>query len=199
VAVEGWPPPASMPAVTRRVLLVAIVLLAAVACGGPENGGTTDPKQYAKSVCSGLLAWRQGVTSDSTKLSGALQSGASDVATVRKRYTDFYAGTTRRTDDLLRVVSAAGAPKVDNGLGYARDLSAALGQARKGLADARTRFAKLPASDLKSYAAGAAKVRDSLGTVFTDAGASLDRLGTSYTDSDLVQAFRDEPDCQRLS
>src|SRR5215207_7692033 len=130
-----------MPAVTRRVLLVAIVLVAAVACGGAENGGTADPKVYAKAVCSGLLTWRQGVTSDSMRLSAALQSGASDVATVRRRYTDFYAGTTRRTDELIRVVAAAGAPEADNGLGYARDLSAALAQARKGLADARTRFA----------------------------------------------------------
>lgn len=188
-----------MPAVTRRVLLVAIVLTATVACGGPENGGSADPKAYAKAVCSGLSTWQQGVTSDSTTLSSALRSATSDVATVRRRYTDFYAGTTRRTDELIRVVRAAGAPEVDNGLGYARDLTAALTQARKGLADAQTRFARLPASDLRSYAAGAAKVRDSLGTVFTDVGTSLDRLGTSYTDSDLVEAFRDEPDCQRLS
>ena len=178
--------------------MVAIVLATVAGCG-VENGGDAEPKAYAKAVCSGLVAWRTGITADSAKLSGALSSGASDVATVKRRYADCFAGTTRRTDDLSRAVGAAGAPKVDNGVGYARDLAAALTQVRKGLADAQARFAKLPTGDLRSYAAGAAKIRDSLGTVFTDAGTSIDRLGAAYPDSHLADAFRDEPDCQRLS
>jgi hypothetical protein len=179
--------------------MVAILLAAVAGCGGVENGGDVEPKAYAKAVCSGLVSWRSGVSGDSTKLSDALRSGASDVTTVKSRYTAFFAGTTRRTDQLIRVVNAAGAPKVDNGVGYAKDLSAALARTRKGLADAQTQFARLPTGDLRSYATGAAKVRDSLGKVFTEVGTSLDRLGASYAGTDLADAFRDEPDCQSLS
>ena len=183
---------------TRRVLFVVIVLLAVAGCG-VSDGGDREPRAYARSVCSALLVWRLGVTADSTRLSNALSAGAIDVATVKARYTTFFAGTVRRTDQLIAAVKAAGVPRADHGVGYARDLAAALAQARKGLADARTRFARLPAGDLKSYAAGAAKVRDSLGTVFTEVERSLDRLGSTYTASDLNGAFRDEPDCRSLS
>lgn len=186
-----------MPGMTGRVLFVAIVLLAVAGCGVSE-GGDVEPKAYARTVCSGLLAWRLGVTADSAALSDALKSSA-DVATVKARYTTFFSGAVRRTDQLVRAVAGAGAPEVDNGLGYARDLNAALVKTRKGLADAQVRFSRLLTTDLRSYASGAAKIRDSLGTVFTDVGSSLDRLGSTYTDSDLNKAFGDEPDCRSLA
>jgi hypothetical protein len=181
----------------RRVLFALIVLVAIAGCA-VSVGGDAEPRAYAKAVCSGLLTWRLGVTADSTKLSAALRSGASDVAAVKGRYTRFFAAAVRRTDRLVATVKEAGAPKVDNGLGYARDLTAALTATRKGLVDAQTRFARLPTGELTSYSAGAAKVRDSLGTVFTEVAGSLDRLGSTYTDSGLDGAFRDEPDCRSL-
>jgi hypothetical protein len=187
-----------MPGMTRRVVFVAIVLAAIAGCGVSE-GGDVEPEAYAKAVCSGLLTWRTGVTADSTQLSNALKAGGSDVATVKARYATFFSGAVKRTDLLVRTVGDAGAPEVDNGLGYARDLQAALAQTRKGLADAQTRFARLPTTDLRSYAAGAAKVRDSLGTVFTEVGSSLDRLGSTYTDDGLNKAFADDPDCRSLA
>lgn len=105
----------------------------------------------------------------------------------------------RRTDQLIGTVRAAGAPDADRGLGYARDLAAALDRTRAGLAAAQTRFAALPTGDLRRYAAGARGVRDSLGTLFSQVGATLDELGGTYTDSGLNRAFRDEPACQRLT
>jgi hypothetical protein len=187
--------------VTRRgpsVAFAAIPVAALIAGCGPSEAGEADPRAYARSVCSGLLTWSRGVTADSAELSRALQAGGADVATVKARYTRFFAGTVRRTDELVSVVGQAGAPKVDNGLGYSRDLAAALATTRRGLAEAQARFAALPTGDLRSYAAGAGRIRDSLGTLFTGIGATLDRLGSTYTDPDLNEAFRDEPDCQRL-
>lgn len=189
-----------MPGMTRRVPLVVLVAFALLAAGcGVKDGGDVEVGDYAKAVCSGLLGWRTGVTADSTALSSALQARPADVVTVKARYSRFFAATVRRTDELLGAVSKAGAPKVDNGLGYARDLSAALARTRQGLAGAQSRFARLPTGDLRSYAAGAARIRASLGTVFTEVGASLDRLAATYTDSDLNEAFGNQPDCQRLS
>lgn len=176
--------------------VIAVVVLAA-GCG-PSEAGQADPRAYARSVCSGLLTWSRGVTADSAEPSRALQAGGGDVATVRARYTRFFARAVRRTDELVRAVGRAGAPKVDNGLAYARDLTSALTSIRKGLADAEARFAALPTGDLRSYAAGAGRIRDSLRTSFTGVGATLDRLGSTYTDPDLNDAFRDEPDCRRL-
>jgi hypothetical protein len=175
--------------------LAAVVLLAA--CGA-EDGGDTKPVEYARSVCSGLAGWRDGVAADSAELTRSL-GAAADVTTVRARYTRFFSAAVRRTDQLISTVSAAGAPDVDHGNGYSRHLTSALKQARTGLATAQRSFGRLPATDLAAYAAGARKIRDSLGAVFGRVGSTLDQLGGTYTDHDLNQAFATEPACQRLS
>ena len=66
-------------------------------------------------------------------------------------------------------------------------------------AAAQKSFAALPTNDLARYAAGARKIRDSLGGLFTQVGATLDQLGRTYTSADLNRAFGEEPACQRLS
>jgi hypothetical protein len=175
--------------------LIAVVLL--TACG-PDDAGETEPAGFARSVCVGLTSWRDGVAAESAQLTSSL-GGATDVATVRSRYGRFFRSTVRRTDQLIRAVDAAGAPKVDHGRGYSRDLTAALESARSGLATAQKNFAALPTGDLAGYAAGARKIRDSLGGVFTRVGTTLDQLGRTYTSADLNRAFGDEPACQRLS
>jgi hypothetical protein len=180
------------------VSVTAVVLMLLTACG-PANGGDVNPRAYAKSVCSGLVTWREGIAGDSAELSRVLGSRSTDSETVKARHTRFFAVSVRRTDELLSVVREAGAPEVENGLGYARDLTDALTRTRRGLAGAQARFEALPIRDLRSYAAGAAKIRDSLGGLFTAIGAALDRLGNTYTDPDLNQAFRDEPACRRLA
>jgi hypothetical protein len=175
--------------------LAAAVLL--TACGD-EEAGDVEPARYARAVCSGLVAWEDGVAADSAQLGRSLD-GLTDAATVRSRYTRFFTATVRRTDRLLGTVESAGAPNADHGLGYSRDLTAALQRTRTGLAGAQKTFAALPTGDRTAYAAGARKIRDSLGTLFTQVGATLDQLGSTYTDSGLNRAFRDEPACQRLS
>lgn len=175
--------------------VAAVVLL--TACG-PEDAGATEPAQYARSVCTGLSSWRDGVAADSAELTRSL-SGAADVTTVRSRYGRFFTATVHRTDLLIHAVGSAGAPKVDRGRGYTRDLTAALQRARSGLATAQKSLVALPAGDLGRYAAGARKIRDSLGGVFTQIGTALDQLGQTYTSADLNRAFGDEPACQRLS
>jgi hypothetical protein len=175
--------------------LVAVVLL--TGCG-PEDAGDTDPARYARSVCSGLATWRDGVAADSAELTGSLGT-ATDVATVRSRYGRFFTSTVRRTDQLVHGIGSAGAPEVDHGQGYALDLVAALEQARSGLATAQKNFSTLPTTDLAAYAAGARKLRDSLGAVFGRVGSALDQLGRTYDAADLNRAFGDEPACQRLS
>lgn len=175
--------------------VVAVVLL--TACG-PDDAGDTEPADFARSVCAGLTSWRDGVATDSAELTRSL-SGAGDVATVRSRYGRFFTSTVHRTDQLIHAVDTAGAPKVDHGRGYSRDLTAALERARSGLATAQKSFARLPTGDLAGHAAGARKIRDSLGGVFTQIATALDQLGQTYTSADLNRAFGDEPACQRLS
>jgi hypothetical protein len=176
-------------------VLASAVLL--TACGA-QDAGDTKPAQYARSICSGLAGWRDGIAGDSAELSRSLD-GANDVATVQARYQRFFRATVRRTDQLISTVSAAGAPAVDHGNGYSRDLAAALRQARAGLAAAQKSFGTLPTTDLAAYAAGARKIRDSLGAVFDQVGSSLDHLDSTDTDGDLNRAFGDEPACRRLS
>jgi hypothetical protein len=175
--------------------LIALVLL--TACG-PEDAGDTEPADFARSVCAGLTSWRDGVVTDSAELTRSL-GGADDVATIRSRYGRFFTSSVRRTDQLIHAVDTAGAPEVDHGRGYSRDLMAALESARSGLATAQRSFAALPTGELAGYAAGARKIRDSLGGVFTQVGTTLDELGRTYTSADLNRAFGDEPACQRLS
>ncbi len=181
-----------------RAITVGVVAVVLLTACGPEDAGHTEPAHYARSVCAGLASWRDGVAADSAVLSRSLGSAA-DVATVRSRYSRFFVTTVRRTDQLIHAVDSAGAPEVDHGRGYSRDLTAALQRARSGLATAQKSFAALPAGDLAGYAAGARKIRDSLGGVFTQVGMALDRLGRTYTSADLNRAFGDEPACQRLS
>jgi hypothetical protein len=189
-------------AVTRRILLVAFVvflLAGSVSACGPSNGGDIPPEDYAKAICGGLLTWRQGVANDSARLSRELQAAAADIATVKAKYTAFFQGVVRRTDTLLAAVGKAGAPKVDNGSSYAHDLQAALVKTRAGLASAQRRFAALPVDNLRSYASGAAKVRDDLGTVFLGVGTALDDLGKTYPDKGLNEAFEQDADCKSLA
>jgi hypothetical protein len=184
-------------AVFRTIAAGVVALVLLTACG-PEDPGETEPADYARSVCAGLTNWRDGVASDSAELGRSLAS-AGDVATVRTRYSLFFTATVRRTDQLVRAVDGAGAPEVDHGRGYSRDLTAALQRARSGLATAQKSFAALPTDDLAGYSAGARKIRDSLGGVFGQVGTTLDQLGRTYTSADLNRAFGDEPACQRLS
>jgi hypothetical protein len=187
-------------AVSRRVPIVLIAVLFAASAGcGPSNAGAVDSGDYANAVCARLLAWRQGVTNDSTKLSADLQARSSDINAVKAKYTAFYKSIVTRTDTLIAAVRKAGAPKVDNGSSYARDLLVALNQTRTGLATAQRRFAGLPTTDLRSYAAGAGKIRDDLGKVFLGVGDSLDTLGRTYPDKGLNQAFEHSTDCQNLA
>lgn len=177
------------------VLSVSAVL--ATACGATD-AGDVKPVAYAQAICTGLVGWRDGVAADSTVLSRSL-ADAADIATVRSRYATFYTAAVRRTDELIGTLKSAGAPDADHGLGYSRDLTAALVKARTGLAAAQKAFAALPTDDLGAYAEGARTVRDSLGTVFGQVGTTLEQLGGTYTDSGLNRAFRENPACQRLS
>jgi len=184
---------------SRVVAVFAAFVVGASAGCGASNGGGAEPGDYAKPVCASLLTWKRGVTSDSALLSKQLQARSLDVRTVRAKYTAFFRGVVTRTDALLMEIGNAGAPAVDSGADYARDLRAALAQARAGLAAARARFAALPADDLRSYAAGAARIRDQLGQVFVGASAALGRLGRTYDDKALNTAFEDQPDCRDLA
>jgi hypothetical protein len=184
-------------AVFRPIAVGVVAFVLLTACG-PEEAGDAEPADFARSVCAELTSWRDGVAGDSAELTRSL-SGANDVATVRSRYGRFFSSSARRTDQLIHAIDAAGAPKVDHGRGYSRGLTAALESARSGLATAQKSFAALPTGDLTGYAAGARKVRDSLGGVFTQVGTTLDQLGRTYTSADLNRAFGDEPACQRLS
>jgi hypothetical protein len=180
--------------------IFAVVTLSAVlatACGATD-AGDVEPAAYARSVCSGLIGWRDGVAADSTALSRSL-ADAADVATVRSRYALFFTAAVRRTDEVIGTLKSSGAPDADHGLGFSRDLTAALVKARTGLAGAQKAFAALPTGDLGAYAEGARTVRDSLGTVFGQVGTTLEELGGTYTDSGLNRAFRENPACQRLS
>ena len=181
----------------RPIAAAAAAVVLLTACG-PEDAGGTEATQYARSVCAGLGTWRDGVAADSAELTRSLSSAA-DVATVRSRYSRFFTSAVRRTDQLIHAVDTAGAPKVDHGQGYSRDLTAALQRARAGLAAAQKSFAALHAGDLAGYAAGARTIRDSLGGVFSQVGTALDQLGRTYTSADLNRAFGDEPGCRRLS
>jgi hypothetical protein len=175
----------------------ALAVVLATGCG-TRNGGDVKPDGDAQAVCSTLLAWRQRVPADSARLSAELQAGSLDAQPVKDRYTAFFQAVVGRTDTMLTGIDKAGAPKVDNGAAYARELRAALTEARSKLADARARLSALPAGDLRPYAAGAATIRDQLGPVFTDIGTTLDRLGRSYPDKALNGAFDRQQECTRL-
>jgi hypothetical protein len=60
-------------------------------------------------------------------------------------------------------------------------------------------LAALPAGDLRSYAAGAARIRDQLGQVFAGVGAALGRLRRTYSGTALNTTFEDQPDCRGLA
>jgi hypothetical protein len=190
-----------VPAVLRtpgRGALTALAVVMLAAGCGPANAGAVEAADYAKAVCVNLLRWKQGVVNDGALLSRQLRAGSVDVATVKAKYTAFYRGAVGRTDGLLAGIEQAGAPKVDGGVDYARDLRAALAETRAGLADAGARFAALPTGDLRSYAAGSAKIRDELGQAFVAVGAALDRLGRSHPDKALNRAFDQQSECRRL-
>ena len=143
-----------MPPRTTRFTLLAVALSVLLTACGPEDAGDTQPADFARSVCLGLTSWRDGVATDSAELTRSLGS-ANDVAAVQSRYARFFSSTVRRTDQLIRSVGGAGAPKVDHGRGYSHDLAVALERARSGLATAQRSFAALPTGDLAGYAAGA--------------------------------------------
>ena len=190
--------PAVLRSPVRGAFTALAVVILAAGCG-PSNGGAVEAKDYAKAVCGHLLRWKQGVASDGALLSQQLRAKSADVATVKAKYTAFFHGAVGRTDTLLEGLDRAGAPKVEDGVDYARDLRAALAVTRTGLADARARFAALPTGDLRSYAAGSAKIRDELGQAFVGVGAALDRLGRRYPDKALNSAFDQQPECKRLT
>jgi hypothetical protein len=114
---------------------------------------------------------------------------------VKARHTTFFHRVVGRTDALLTGIEDAGAPRVDDGVDYGRDLHTERMQTRTGLADVRARFAASPTGGLQGYATGSAKIRDHLGRVFAGVDAALDRFGLTYPDNSLNRAFDRQPDC----
>lgn len=181
--------------VIRRIVPLVAVLALTVGCG-PENAGEAEPVAYAKDVCAALATWQRGVTSDSQRLSKALQARGADLATVKARYTDFFASAVRRTNALLATVTEAGAPKVDDGVDFAEELDGTLTEAKRALAAAQRRFAGLRSDNLAAYARGAERILDDLGTVLLGLGQSLDRINRSHSAEALEEAFTEERACR---
>jgi hypothetical protein len=184
------------------IIVSAIALGGATACGGSESGGGEtlsgiSAERWSAEVCGAVKGWQV----DFDTPSGLLTQAGSSVSSVRETRELIVATADNqiaRTSQLLRELDAAGDPAVENGEKIARDYREAFGSLAPTLQRFRDGVTKLP-GDPQGFSQGLTKLFDQLGPdLDAFAAAGKHAKDEAAASSELRSALADTPACQQI-
>jgi hypothetical protein len=172
-------------------LLVLTLAFLAAGCGGKS---ASPEEQWAESVCSPLLDWRNAVQSAGDDIKEALKSpSASTAQTVRDDVDKASTATQTMVDDLSKVGPAPG----DNGAKASDAVQGLVDSLRQSLDAVKAQLTKLGgSSSLTELSTALATASTQLSGAVAQAQSSLDTLDTVA--GDLKQGFDDADSCKQL-
>lgn len=211
-------PAVSGPAVRWAGALLAVLSVAALATGCGRSG--TDPKDWARQVCTAVRPWAQTVAGSlstaavpSAPPSGSAAPGATplpavsptpgtsaspavspapDPAAVKQQLLTAFRTDVTATDRVIAAVQRAGVPAADNGTAVANGFLGALRAARQAFARAEAQVQALNPADRAAFDQQVGTIGTALTSDFNRATASLQPASSPQ----LTRAFAVTPECQ---
>jgi hypothetical protein len=174
------------------VIGVVAIVVAAVAMRLSDDGPPTT-SEWAESVCSSLVDWRESITSLADVSGEPLTQDS-----LRDRLDDAEAATS----DLVSELRDLGAPDLDAGDELEEQLDESVGQLEAGfesLKESAEEAADAPASEFLQELAGLASDFAALQTAIGSTVSTLENANVAEeSKAELQQAFAEAPSCQSL-
>jgi hypothetical protein len=208
----------------RVPLLIVVVcgLAAAAACGGSDEGTTSETTAVTTSAATAVTEsgtteatsagaggetvpasqWVADVCGAVSNWQSELTTGAPDVSDVsdvdaaKETLSDYLDKTVTATNSMIEDVKTAGVPDIEQGEAVASEFQTMLTSVGQSLQDAKTDLDALPADDPAALADGLQEIAATLQSAGTEAAQALDQL--SGPTLGLDEAASNEPACQSV-
>ncbi|MFL6127837.1 MAG: hypothetical protein ACJ73E_02080, partial [Mycobacteriales bacterium] len=174
-------------------LLLALALVAAGVWRFALRDTGVDAPTYARSVCTSVRDWQQGIDSSSSTLVRSIPR-EEDMSAVRAEVERYYTDLAARTDGLRGAVLGAGAVDVPGGRAYADSLAAAVGDQSAAMRDLAARAGRLDVKPAAAFLVSLQRLLTGADTAVSRITAALARPAAG-TPAALRLALSDEPAC----
>jgi hypothetical protein len=182
--------------------------VALVACGGEPTAGT-DPNTWTSGFCSLIDEWASTRGRSFRNVQTQLQSAPSEFTTatgeldsrrVRQLSVRAASATVRLDENMLAKYEALGTPAVEEGAVIRREIRAAFVGATQVPMDVLERARTLPVDTPKHFLEALKGLSSAFAKSQEEAAREMSTLfGSRFSNAtELGQAARDEPACQRL-
>lgn len=171
----------------RRIAMLSVLTLALAACSDDKKPSGGDAVSWAEKVCT-------TVDAQIAVLTKAPQVDPSDPAKAKEGLLTYLSNFTTALDSIVRGVKDAGTPPVADGAQVVDRVTKALGDARKGVEDARANLEKATITDLASFQEAYSKVGEDMSRVSDLEDPTKDLKANK----ELNEAFDKAPTCKKL-
>jgi hypothetical protein len=174
----------------------AMALVAASTASGRPSGASTPPRTWARQVCTSVSVWQKKLNGRAAVLSKVTST---DLRRLRRALTVFLSGVVTDTNSLIADIDRAGTPSLPHGAAIRKGFRVGLVQTRDYFAADARKAKKLPVSDPKRFATGAA----ALGKAIQRQGGAITKtfsaLEGKFGSSELNKAMKPIAACSALS
>ena len=174
-------------------MLLSLALVAAGVWWFALRETGVDAPAYARSVCSSVRDWQQGIDSASSALVDKIAERG-ERAAVRSAVVGHYTDLATRTDGLRTAIVSAGAVDVPGGRAYADSLAAAVNNQATALRELAARAGRLDVDSPAVFQISLQSLLTGAETTVSEVTAALARPDAG-TPAELRAALGNEPAC----
>ncbi|MEV1328271.1 hypothetical protein AB0J20_01690 [Micromonospora costi] len=172
-------------AVGKLTVVLATLVLAVTACGGPS------PRAWAASVCGALTPWRSEI-SRLTSSTDQQMTAQTTPAQAKENLVRLFGGAEQASETARRKVEEAGVPETDHGEEISTGFRTSLGKMRDAYGRARDTIERLDTSEATAFYDGVRAAVDTLNKEYDASALDTSRLNSE----ELKRAFDEVPECR---